>query len=151
MIAFDSVDALRAFVGQSANGEAITIDQTMIDAFADVTSDHQWLHVDTQRAAVESPYKTTIAHGLLTLSLVTAWYAQCFSFPHRKMAVNYGFDKVRFTGPIPSGAQAIGCFTLRQVSDVGPGEVRCTWDVDVRVMGAERPAMVASWLVQLRY
>ncbi|MDF1485632.1 MaoC family dehydratase [Ramlibacter sp. H39-3-26] len=151
MVAFDSLDALRAFVGQSVTSEAIVIDQPTINGFADVTGDHQWIHVDPVRAAAESPYKTTIAHGFLTLSLLPASYNTCFSFPNRKMAVNYGLDRVRFTGPVPSGSPVRGSFTLEKVDDLGPGEARCTWKAEVRVVGAERPALVALWLVQIRY
>ena len=151
MIEFDSLDALRAFVGRSASSEPLVVDQSMIDGFADITHDHQWLHVDRERAAQESPYRTTIAHGLLTLSMITAGYNQCFAFPNRKMAVNYGFDRVRFTGPVPSGARLSTRYTLKAFEPQREGEARCTWQVEMRVEGAERPAMVADWLVQLRY
>ena len=149
---FDSIEAIKAFVGQPAvTGEAIEIDQAMIDTFAAVTHDQQWIHVDPARAALESPFKTTIAHGLLTLSLVTGWYHRCFAFPNRKLALNYGFDKVRFTSPVPCGARLVGSFQLARVEDVKPGEVRCCWTVTVQAEDAERPAMVAEWLMQVRY
>jgi acyl dehydratase len=149
---FDSIDALKAFVGQPAvSGDAIVVDQATIDAFAAVTHDQQWIHVDPERAALESPFKTTIAHGLLTLSLVTGWYHRCFDFPNRKMALNYGFAKVRFTSPVPCGTRLVGSFELAKVEDVKPGEVRCFWNVKVQGEGAERPAMVAQWLMQVRY
>ena len=84
---FDSIEAIRAFAGQPAvNGDAITVDQNMIDVFAGVTQDRQWIHTDPVRAATDSPFKTTIAHGLLTLSLITGWYHRCFAFPNRKRA-----------------------------------------------------------------
>lgn len=149
---FESISALKAFVGQPAVvGEAIVVDQAMINTFAEVTKDQQWIHVDPVRAAAESPYKTTIAHGLLTLSLITGWYHQCFAFPNRKMALNYGFDKVRFTSPVLCGERLIGSFDLTKVEDVKPNEVRCHWQVKVHAEGAERPAMVAEWLMQVRY
>jgi acyl dehydratase len=149
---FDSLDALKAFVGhEPVSGDAIVIDQTMIDAFAAITQDRQWIHVDPVRAAAESPFKTTIAHGLLTLSLVSGWYQRCFSFPNRKMALNYGFDKVRFTSPVPCGSRLVGSFLLAKVEDLKPGEARCHWNVMIRAEGAERPAMVADWLMQMRY
>lgn len=149
---FDSIAALKAFVGQPAvSGAAIVVDQAMIDTFAGVTDDQQWIHVDPERAALESPFKTTIAHGLLTLSLITGWYQRCFAFPNRKMALNYGFDKVRFTSPVPCGARLVGSFQLAKVEDIKPEEVRCCWTVTVQVEGAQRPAMVADWLMQVRY
>ncbi|MGH6626988.1 MAG: MaoC family dehydratase [Burkholderiaceae bacterium] len=127
------------------------VDQDMIDVFAGVTQDRQWIHTDPVRAATESPFKTTIAHGLLTLSLITGWYHRCFAFPNRKMALNYGFDKVRFTGPVPSGSKLGGSFQLERVDDIKPDEVRCVWNVEVHIEGAERPVMVATWLMQIRY
>lgn len=151
-VSFDSIEAIKAFVGKPAvSGEAIEIDQAMIDTFAGVTQDRQWIHVDPDRAAVESPFKKTIAHGLLTLSLITGWYHRCFAFPNRKMALNYGFDKVRFTSPVPSGSRLVGSFQLTRVEDIKPDEVRCFWTVKVQAEGAERPAMVADWLMQVRY
>lgn len=149
---FDSIAALKAFVGQPAvSGDAILIDQATIDGFAEITRDKQWIHTDPVRAAAESPFKTTIAHGLLTLSLVTGWYHRCFAFPNRKMALNYGFDKVRFTSPVPCGARLVGSFQLTQVEDIRENEVRCHWKVTIQAEGAERPAMVADWLMQVRY
>lgn len=149
---FESIEAIKAFVGQTAvSDDAITVDQDMINVFADVTQDKQWIHTDPERAAAESPFKTTIAHGLLTLSLVTGWYHRCFAFPNRKLALNYGFDKVRFTGPVPSGAKLVGSFQLERVDDIKPNEVRCFWHVEIHVEGAERPVMVATWLMQIRY
>lgn len=149
---FDSIAALKAFVGQPAvSGDPIVVDQATIDTFAEVTRDRQWIHTDPVRAAAESPFKTTIAHGLLTLSLVTGWYHRCFAFPNRKMALNYGFDKVRFTSPVPCGSRLVGSFELLRVEDLRDNEARCHWKVSVHVEGAERPAMVADWLMQLRY
>jgi acyl dehydratase len=149
---FDSIAAIKAFVGQPAvSGEPIEVDQAMIDTFAGVTQDRQWIHTDPARAAIESPFKATIAHGLLTLSLITGWYHRCFVFPNRKMALNYGFDKVRFTSPVPCGSRLVGSFQLAKVEDVKPDEVRCYWTVKVQAEGAERPAMVADWLMQVRY
>jgi acyl dehydratase len=149
---FDSIAAIKAFVGQPAvSGEPIEVDQAMIDTFAGVTQDRQWIHTDPARAAIESPFKATIAHGLLTRSLITGWYHRCFAFPNRKMALNYGFDKVRFTSPVPCGSRLVGSFQLAKVEDVKPDEVRCYWTVKVQAEGAERPAMVADWLMQVRY
>lgn len=149
---FDSIAALEAFVGQPAETvQAITIDQPMIDAFADITRDHQWIHTDPVRASTESPYQTTIAHGLLTLSLVAGWYQQCFAFPNRKLALNYGFDRIRFTAPVPCGSRVAGRFELTKLEGVRDQEVRCHWKVTVLIEGEARPALVADWLTQVRY
>lgn len=149
---FGSVAALKAFVGAPAvAGAPLVVDQQMIDTFADLTNDRQWIHVDPARASLESPFKGTIAHGLLTLSLVTQWYQQCFEFPNRKQALNYGFDKIRFTGPVPSGSALVGSFQLLRVEDVRENEARCFWHVEIRADQAQRPALVAEWLIQVRY
>jgi len=147
-----SIAEIQAFVGQPAVvGDAILIDQATVDAFAAVTRDHQWIHVDPERAATESPFGTTIAHGLLTLGLITGWYNQCFDFPNRKMGLNYGFDRIRFTAPVPTGSELVGSFQLKRVEPLRDDEIRCVWQIEVRVVGAERPALVAEWLTQLRY
>ena len=83
--------------------------------------------------------------------MITAGYNQCFSFVNRKMVVNYGFDRIRFTGPVPSGSRVVTRFTLQGLEPKGETEARCNWHVELTVHGAELPAMVADWLVQLRY
>jgi acyl dehydratase len=149
---FDSISAIQAFAGQGrVTGEAIEVDQAMIDTFAGVTRDTQWIHTDPVRAAAESPFGGAIAHGLLTLSLVTGWFHRCFAFPNRKMALNYGFDRVRFTGPVKSGSKLVGSFALSKVEDVKAGEVRCFWQVEIHTQGATRPVMVAIWIMQVQY
>jgi acyl dehydratase len=151
MVTLDSPEAIRAFVGQCTTSNSLLVDQKMIDGFADLTNDHQWLHIDVDRAAKESPYGATIAHGLLTLSLLPAWYSQCLKFPNRRHAVNYGFDKVRFIGPVKSGSMVSGKFTLAKAEDVRPDDMRCTWEVEIRVDGVERPVLVAQWLIQVTH
>ncbi len=86
-----------------------------------------------------------------TLSLITGWYHRLFEFPGRKLALNYGFEKVRFTSPVLCGSALAGSFRLVQVKDISEHEARCCWNVEVRAEGAERPAMIAEWLMQLRY
>lgn len=150
-IAF-SLPQLRAFVGQPAvHSPWLRVDQAMIDRFADVTLDRQWIHLDAERAARESPYGRTIAHGFLTLSLMSHLFAQAVTFLGRKTSVNYGFDRLRFTAPVAEGAEVRAAIVLAQVDDIGPDEVRCHWDVRIEVKGSERPAIVALWLVQMRF
>lgn len=135
---FDSIAAIKAFVCQSAvSGEAITVDQDMINVFADITQDKQWIHKEPERAAIEAPSKTTIAHGLLTPSLVTGWYHRCFAFLSRKLALNYGFDKIRFTAPVPSGSQLVGSFQLKRVGNIKLDGVRCFCHVEIHIEGAQ--------------
>ena len=127
------------------------VDQASIDAFAVVTHDPQWIHIDPIRSAAESPFGVTVAHGFLILSLLSGLYLRLFEFPGRKLALNYGFDKVRFTAPVPSGSALVSSFRLDRVEDVRKDEVRCHWHVELRVEGSDRPALVAVWLMQLRY
>ncbi|MCK8782927.1 MaoC family dehydratase [Roseomonas sp. NAR14] len=129
-------------------GEWITVDQKMIDAFADATGDHQWIHVDVERAKREMLGGRTIAHGYLTLSLLPRLNATLYRIEKRSRGVNYGSNKVRFTGPVPSGSRV----RLRQkVLAVDPiqGGVRITMESTVEVEGSDRPALVAETLSQV--
>lgn len=140
------------FVGKPAIvSESIVVDQEMIDRFGQVTRDNQWIHMDPARARAESPYGQTIAHGFLVLSLLTYWQASCVAFPGAAMALNYGFDKIRFTAPVPSGAHVSARFALVDVKETRPGEARCSWDVTVEVEGAPRPSVHAAWQIMVRY
>lgn len=149
---FDTVQSLVDFVGQPpiASG-TIAITQEMIDQFARVTRDGQWIHVDRERARAESAYGDTIAHGFLVMSLLTDWQASCIAFPGAVMALNYGFDKVRFTSPVLSGSRVSASFALAQVVEARPGEARCAWTVTIQAEGAPRPSVHADWLVLVRY
>ncbi len=146
------IEACRALRGGAAlTSPWMQIDQAMVDRFADATLDHQWIHVDAQRAASESPYGCTIAHGFLSLSLLSHLVGQVFSYPGRKTSVNYGFDRVRFTAAVPVGARLRASVKLAELTDIAPQEARITWDVALEIAGSMRPALVARWLVQMRY
>lgn len=149
---FASVRSLLDFKGEPAIvSGALAIDQETIDQFARVTHDQQWIHVDPQRAATESVYRGTIAHGFLVLSLLTRLQAICMGFPGAAQVLNYGFDKVRFTAPVLSGSRVSARFALAHAAEVRPGEVRCTWNVTVETEGAERPCVHAQWLTMVQY
>ena len=106
MLEIESVEALRAHIGQRlGSSDWIVVDQAMIDLFAEATGDHQWIHVDVERAKREMPGGRTIAHGYLTLSLLPRLNANIYTIKSRKRGVNYGSNKVRFTAPVPSGAR----------------------------------------------
>jgi acyl dehydratase len=127
----------------------ITVDQPMIDRFADATGDHQWIHVDVERARRESPYGSTIAHGYLTLSLLPAMRAQAGVVPEGvAQTINYGLDKVRFLEPVRAGARVRARITLQAVEPRGRGLLMHTLNT-VEVEFAERPAAVAETLVLL--
>ncbi|KFI29868.1 nodulation protein NodN [Haematobacter missouriensis] len=127
------------------------IDQPLIDAFAKVTDDHQFIHVDPGRAAAEGPYGTTVAHGLLTLSLLPALARSALpKLTNVRSSVNYGFDRVRFVAPVPVGARIRGRFRLTRADWRSPDALLAVWGVTVEIEGADRPALLADWL-GLRY
>jgi acyl dehydratase len=146
------VDAIRALHGGAARASGwMTVEQGLIDRFADLTCDRQWIHVDVDRARRESPYGSTIAHGFLTLSLLTRLVGEVFSYPNRRSSVNYGFDRVRFTSAVPAGSRIRANVALGELGQIADNEVRVAWDTQVEVEGRDRPALVARWLVQMKY
>ncbi len=152
MITLDSIEALQAYAGQPpAVTPWQTIDQQTIDRFGLATGDTQWIHMDPQRAQAESPYGATIAHGLLTLSLLPALFASAVQFPNRRLGLNYGFDRVRFTQAVKAGARIRAAFSLASVEPLSGGQVRLNWDVRIDIDGEQRPALVARWLTQIAY
>ena len=123
------------------------IDQDKIDRFADLTGDHQFIHVNLERAKAETPFGGTIAHGFLTLSLMTAMAENCLpSIQGVAMGINYGSDKIRFISPVRSGSRVRGRFTLSACEEKKPGEVAIVWSVIVEIEGQEKPALAAEWL-----
>ncbi len=147
MRVFDGVDDLRAAVGtQIGSGDWMTVEQDRIDTFADATGDHQWIHIDPERAK-DGPFGTTIAHGFLTLSLLSTLVKDVYSVEGVKMGVNYGLNKVRFTSPVAVGSKVRANVELVEVSDV-TGGVQLTTKVTVEIEGSERPALVAEWLTR---
>ena len=122
------------------------VTQARIDAFAEATEDRQWIHVDPVKAAVQSPFKATIAHGFLTLSLVSVLLRSAMTFTV-KMAINYGVNRVRFVSAVPVGSRLRGRFTPAAVEGVGDG-VQVTWKVTVEREGQEKPAAVVEWIVR---
>ena len=123
------------------------VTQERIDEFAEATGDRQWIHVDRARAASESPFKTTIAHGFLTLSLASSLIRSALQFDGARMAINYGLNRVRFMAPVPSGSRVRGRFALASVEETG-GAVQAIWQVTIEREGIEKPCCVAEWLVR---
>lgn len=123
-----------------------TIDQKLIDSFADVTGDHQFIHVDPIRAA-QTPFGSTIAHGMLVLSLISAMaYDALPVIRGRTIGINYGFDRVRFVSPVPVGSRLRGRFVLTELSRRGQDQVLTRYAVTVEREGADKPAASADWL-----
>jgi acyl dehydratase len=137
---------LAAMVGQSFVSRWMTVDQARIDAFAKITEDEQFIHVDPGRAAATS-FGGAVAHGFLTLSLLSAMaYSALPKIEGAAHGVNYGFDHVRFVRPVRSGSRVRGRFTLREVTPRSAHEWRLTYEVSVEIEGAQKPALAATWL-----
>ena len=127
--------------------EWFEITQDRVNTFADATDDQQWIHVDVERANAESPFGGPIAHGFLTLSLLSAMaYSALPRIEGAAHGVNYGFDRVRFVRPVPSGSRLRGHFTLRAFTPRSAREWQSTYDVSVEVEGQQKPALAATWL-----
>ena len=124
----------------------ILVNQARIDAFADVTEDHQFIHVDQQRAA-KTPFRGTVAHGFLTLSLLSRMADGVMLHPESmRMAVNYGFDRVRFMGPVKSGKRVRGRFKMLSAAEKRSSQWQISYEVTVEIEGEEKPALIADWI-----
>jgi acyl dehydratase len=141
------IEAYRALQGQQIGvSDWVLVDQARIDAFADVTMDWQPIHIDAE-AGARSPFGTRVAHGFLTLSLLSALASRIAPrITGTAVRINYGFDRVRFVRPVPSGARIRGRFTLVEVAESTPGAYRSTFDVTVEIEGQAQPALVARWI-----
>lgn len=152
MKAISSIDDAVGTVGQELGvGEWKEIDQKRIDAFADVTEDHQWIHIDVDRAKAESPYGTTIAHGFLTLSMIPALSRDNFRVENAKMAINYGLNKVRFLAAVPSGGRIRARSELIDAAKVDDNTVNLIVRHTIELDGSEKPAAVAETIVRVLF
>ncbi|KGM50146.1 MaoC family dehydratase [Pseudooceanicola atlanticus] len=139
-------EEFEAMVGQEIGvSDWFEITQERIDQFADCTEDWQYIHVDPEKAA-KTPFGTTIAHGFLTMSMLSAMVYQMPSMEGVTMGVNYGMNKMRFVSPVPVGSRIRGRFVLSKFEEIRPGEVQTTTTVTVEIEGKEKPALVAEWL-----
>jgi acyl dehydratase len=146
-----NVRELEGRIGQEVGVSPwVEVTQERIDLFARAIDDPQWIHVDPERAK-NSPFGTTIAHGFLTLSLLSKFIESTFSFADRKMGVNYGLNRVRFTAPLPSGSRVRARFKLLKYEKIDGNGVQVTWDVTVEREGSDKPVLVAEWLGRSYY
>ena len=144
--AFRNLEELAAKVGQEVVvSDWLEVTQERIDQFADATGDHQWIHVDVERARRESPFGTTIAHGFLTLSLLSHFLNNSLEFGNSKMGVNYGCNRLRFTAPVKAGSRLRARFKLKELQRI-EGGVQMIWDVAMECEGQEKPVLVAEWV-----
>jgi acyl dehydratase len=147
----DSPDALKELVGREVGVTDWTVvTQERINQFAEATGDHQWIHLDQERARRDSPYKTTIAHGFLTLSLLSQFIKQVIELRGLRMAINYGLNRVRFPSAVLSGAKVRARVTLQSTKDL-PDGVEATWLVTIETEGGGKPACVAEWLTRYSF
>jgi acyl dehydratase len=143
-----SLEAYQKMVGQEIGVSSWhVVDQNRIDSYADVIEDHQFIHVDPERAKKETAFGTTVAHGFLTMSLLSIMsYEVMPVVSGTTMGVNYGFDKLRFVSPVRSGSRVRGRFTLAEASLRKPKELQSRTHVTVEIEGEEKPALVADWI-----
>jgi acyl dehydratase len=146
----NGIDELKALVGETIGPSGWReVTQAEIDKFAEVSGDHQWIHVDVERAKTDSPFGTTIAHGNLTLSMVDGFRDHLFRSEGFTMGVNYGWNKIRFPAPVPSGSRIRASLETVSVDDVGNGWFQLVQRWTVEVEGNEKPACVAESVVRL--
>src|SRR6202050_2026524 len=143
-----SLDAYQKMVGHEVGASSSHLgDQSRIDVYADVIEDHQFIHVDPERARRETSFGTTVAHGFLTMSLMSIMsYEVMPVIEGTTMGVNYGFDKLRFVSPVRSGSRVRGRFTLMEAKLRKPKELQSLTHVSVEIEGEEKPALVADWI-----
>jgi acyl dehydratase len=145
---FENLESLRPLIGNEiAVSDWFTVTQERINQFAEATGDHQWIHVDVERAQRESPYKTTIAHGFLTLSLLAGIAIDTIKIKSVRMGVNYGLNRVRFTDAVPAGSKIRAHFVLKSMEDLVPDNgSQAVWDVTVEREGSTKPVLIAEWI-----
>jgi len=145
-VAFGNLEELAAKVGQEVVlSDWLEVTQERINQFAEATGDHQWIHVDVERARRESPFGTTIAHGFLTLSLLSHFLNNSLEFGNSKMGVNYGCNRLRFTAPVKAGSRLRARFKLKEFQRI-EGGVQMIWDVAMECEGQQKPVLVAEWV-----
>ncbi len=141
----ESLDQLQELVGKIVGPtDPLEVTQERINAFAEVSGDHQWIHTDVERAKTDSPFGTTIAHGNLTLAMADGFRAQLFTFGAFKMGVNYGWNKVRFPAPVPAGSNVRATAETVSVNELGGGWYELIQRLTVQVEGAEKPSFVGD-------
>ncbi len=146
MKTFNSLDELPAYVGQEvAVSDWLGITQEQINLFAQATGDHQWIHVDVEKAKA-GPFGGPIAHGFLTLSLIPKFFETSFRIENSRMGVNYGLNRVRFTAPVPVGSRLRGRMKLLECKAIEGNGMQMTWEVTVEREGSERPVCIAESL-----
>jgi acyl dehydratase len=149
-VAVDGVDGMKSILGQEIGpSEPLTVTQELIDGFAEVSGDHQWIHVDAERSAKESPYGRTIAHGNLTLSLADGFRKELVQADGFALGLNYGWNKVRFPAPVPVDSQIVGTAELVSFDELDGGWWQAVTKFTITVEGADKPSFVGESVTRM--
>ncbi len=148
LIVIDSVDHLYSYQGKElVVSDWLEVTQSMINGFADITGDSQWIHIDKKKAKSDSPFGDTIAHGFLTASLMVFFMDRSVDMSFSKMGVNYGFNRLRFTSPVIAGSKLRARFEIREISRIDSG-IQIVWGVIMECEKSNKPALVAEWVTR---
>lgn len=134
---------------QLPEGNWYTITQQMIDDFANATLDKQWIHVDEERAKTASPFKSTVAHGFMSVAMISRMLEEAFAIKSIKMGLNYGLNKVRFPNPVPVNSELRMLSSVKEIEDLRNSGIKVTFNCTIEIKGQEKPACVAEFLVAL--
>ena len=144
---FENLNAFRALEGKAIpTGDWVAVTQEMIDDFAKATMDYQWIHLDVEKAAKHSPFKKTVAHGFLSLALLSPMLGDCIRVRSATMGVNYGLNKVRFPSPVPVDSRVRLTGLVREIEGYGNTGVKITWSCTIELEGSDKPACVAEFI-----
>lgn len=149
-LVFENFEAFKFMVGKPLpTGNWYIITQQMINDFANATLDKQWIHVDENRAKKESPFKTTVAHGFMSVSMISKLLEEQFAIKSVKMGLNYGLNKVRFPNPVPVNSELRMHATVKEIEDLGLNGIKITFSCTIEIKGQEKPACVAEFIAAL--
>ncbi|UAM99935.1 MaoC family dehydratase [Polaribacter litorisediminis] len=149
-IVFDNFSAFSKMLGKELPiGDWYSVTQQMINDFANATLDKQWIHVDEKRAAKESPFKSTVAHGFMSVSMISNILAETFTIKSVKMGLNYGLNKVRFPNPVPVNSKLRMLTTVKEIEKIANNGIKVTFSCTIEIKGQEKPACVAEFLAAL--
>ena len=147
---FDNLIEFKKLLGKKLpTGNWYTINQQMINDFANATLDKQWIHVDEERAEKESPFKKTVAHGFMSVAMISRMLEETFSIKSVKMGLNYGLNKVRFPNPVPVNSELRMLSSVKQIEEIANNGVKVTFSCIIEIKGEEKPACVAEFLAAL--
>lgn len=147
---FENISEFKSMVGKKLpDGDWYTIDQQMINDFANATLDKQWIHVDEERAKKDSPFKSTVAHGFMSVAMISKMLEEAFSINSIKMGLNYGLNKVRFPSPVPVNSELRMLSSVKEIEVLGDNGIKVTFNCTIEIKGQEKPACAAEFLAAL--